>query len=100
MIFFSPCSLTGSIISSFSSSAKVCIRLSEWRGAWGRRPLAGGMPRMPQMAVVRPRSMISNAKPLGLRVRKRWAVHMMVLISWSKKKRMVTMAPESIETAM
>lgn len=55
---------------------------------------------MPQMAVVRPRSMISNAKPLGLRVRKRWAVHMMVLISWSKKKRMVTMAPESIETAM
>lgn len=74
-------------------SRSECISDSECRGACGKRPLAGGMPRIPQRAVVVPNRMMSHAKPPGLRVPYLSIVHMMELTSWSKKKRMVIIIP-------
>ena len=84
------------MISPFTSNSSLCSRLSEWRGACGRRPLAGGIPRMPQSAVVMPKSATSQAYPPGFLMLYRGSVAQIVDTSTSKKNRVVMIRPGSI----
>jgi len=90
------CTVWMVLISPFTSTSSLCSRLSEWRGACGRRPLAGGIPRMPHIAVVIPKSATSQAYPPGFLMLYRGSVAQIVDTSTSKKKRVVMIRPGSI----
>ena len=47
------------------SSSSACIKLSECKGACGRRPFAGGIPSISHSAEVKPSSTMPHAKPPG-----------------------------------
>ena len=71
----------------------MCINDSECNGACGKSPLAGGIPRIPQIAVVQPNKAISQAYPVGFFVPYRGSVQIIELISWSKKNNTVIIMP-------
>ena len=86
-VFLSP----STIIVDVSCSA--CIRDSECRGACGNSPFEGGIPRIPQIAVVVPSNIISHANPPVFCVPYRSIVQIIELTSWSKKNKMVMIIP-------